>query len=120
MTTTRILAVTVDCHQADLLAEFWEKTLGNGKKRTWTDSHGTTYTQVDVEEGPALLFQPVPEEKTVKNRLHLDLAPVGRDQRAEVERLVMLGAKVLDDPADDPWIVLADPEGNEFCVLPPR
>ena len=41
-------------------------------------------------------------------------------ERAEVERLVMLGAKVLDDPADDPWIVLADPEGNEFCVLPAR
>ncbi|QKV73132.1 VOC family protein [Amycolatopsis sp. Hca4] len=39
---------------------------------------------------------------------------------AEVERLVMLGAKVLDDPPDDPWIVLADPEGNEFCVLPAR
>ncbi|SEC95638.1 hypothetical protein SAMN04489727_5748 [Amycolatopsis tolypomycina] len=65
-------------------------------------------------------WQPLSEDKAVKNRLHLDLAPVEQDQRAEVERLVMLGAKVLDDPADDPWIVLADPEGNEFCVLPPR
>jgi len=120
MTTAYILAVAVDCHRPDLLAEFWAKALGNGKKRTWTDSHGTTYRQVDLDGGPALLFQPVPEGKTGKNRLHLDLAPVGRDQRAEVERLVMLGAKVLDDPADDPWIVLADPEGNEFCVLPPR
>ena len=89
-------------------------------KPAWTDSHGLTYPQVDFHDGPALLFQQVPEETPGKNRLHLDLAPVGRDQRAEVERLVMLGAKVLDDPADDPWIVLADPEGNEFCVLPPR
>jgi predicted enzyme related to lactoylglutathione lyase len=120
MTTARILAVAVDCRKPDLLAEFWEKALGNAKTRTWTDSHGLTYRQVEFGDGPALLFQPVPEEKTVKNRLHLDLAPVGRDQRAEVERLVMLGAKVLDDPADDPWVVLADPEGNEFCVLPPR
>jgi predicted enzyme related to lactoylglutathione lyase len=116
----RILAVTVDCRQPDLLAEFWEKALGGGKTRTWTDSQGTTYRQLEFDDGPAVLFQPVPEEKSVKNRLHLDLAPAEGDQRAEVERLVMLGAKVLDDPPDDPWIVLADPEGNEFCVLPPR
>ncbi|MEV6879404.1 VOC family protein [Amycolatopsis sp. NPDC051128] len=120
MTTTRILAVAVDCRQPELLAEFWENALGHGKTRRWTDSHGTTYRQLEFGDGPALLFQPVPEEKAVKNRLHLDLAPVGRDQRAEVERLVMLGAKILDDPPDDPWIVLADPEGNEFCVLPPK
>jgi hypothetical protein len=118
--TTRMLAVAVDCHQPDLLAEFWGKALGDGKARTWTDSRGTTYTQIDFDDGPALLFQPVPEDKAGKNRLHLDLSPAELDQRAEVERLVMLGAKVLDDPADDPWIVLADPEGNEFCVLPPR
>lgn len=117
---TRILAVAIDCRQPELLAEFWAKAFCGGKTRTWTDSHGLTYTQVDFTDGPALLFQPVPEEKTGKNRLHLDLAPPEGDQRAEVERLVMLGAKVLDDPPDDPWIVLADPEDNEFCVLPAR
>jgi predicted enzyme related to lactoylglutathione lyase len=120
VTNLRILAVAVDCRQPDLLAEFWEKALGRGKTRTWTDSHGLTYRQLEFDDGPALLFQPVPEGKAGKNRLHLDLAPADGDQRAEVERLVMLGAKVLDDPPDDPWIVLADPEGNEFCVLPPR
>ncbi|UOX92317.1 VOC family protein [Amycolatopsis sp. FBCC-B4732] len=120
MTTARILAVAVDCRRPDLLAAFWAEALGHGETRTWTDSHGLTYRQLDLGDGPALLFQPVPEGKTGKNRLHLDLAPEGRDQRAEVERLVLLGAKVLDDPPDDPWIVLADPEGNEFCVLPPR
>ncbi|GAB3144044.1 VOC family protein [Amycolatopsis stemonae] len=117
----RILAVAVDCRQPDLLAEFWAKALRTpGRTRTWTDSRGLTYRQLDFAGGPALLFQPVPEDKSVKNRLHLDLAPAEGDQRAEVERLVMLGAKVLEDPPDDPWVVLADPEGNEFCVLPPR
>ncbi|WP_410565045.1 VOC family protein [Amycolatopsis sp. cmx-4-61] len=120
MTAARILAVAVDCHRPEPLAEFWAAAMGGAKTRSWTDSHGRTYHQVDFDDGPALLFQPVPEEKTVKNRLHLDLTPVGRDQRSEVERLVVLGAKVLADPPDDPWIVLADPEGNEFCVLPPR
>ncbi|WP_410586966.1 VOC family protein [Amycolatopsis sp. lyj-23] len=120
MTAARILAVAVDCHRPRLLAEFWAAAMGAAETRTWTDSHGLTYHQLDFATGPALLFQPVPEEKSGKNRLHLDLTPVGRDQRSEVERLVVLGAKVLDDPEDDPWIVLADPEGNEFCVLPPR
>ena len=120
MTAMRVLAVAIDCHRPEPLAEFWEKALGQGKTRDWTDSRGRTYRQLDLDDGPALLFQPVPEEKSVKNRLHLDLVPIGRDQRSEVERLVMLGAKVLDDPPEDPWIVLADPEGNEFCVLPPR
>jgi hypothetical protein len=59
----------------------------------------------------------VPEAKTVKNRLHLDLRP--KDQQAEVDRLVALGAVHVDVGQDDTasWIVLADPEGNEFCVL---
>lgn len=63
MTSARILAVAVDCHQPDLLAEFWAEALGDAKTRTWTDSHGLTYRQVDFEEGPALLFQPVAEGK---------------------------------------------------------
>jgi len=66
---------------------------------------------------PDLLFSPVPEEKSVKNRLHLDLRP--RDQLAEVERLESLGARrVFIGQGDDvTFLVLADPEGNEFCVL---
>ncbi|MET8849513.1 VOC family protein [Amycolatopsis sp. NPDC004625] len=71
MTAARMLAVAVDCHKPDLLAGFWAAALGNGKTRTWTDSHGTEYRQVDFEAGPALLLQPVPEEKVAKNRLHL-------------------------------------------------
>lgn len=64
-----------------------------------------------------LLFLAVPETKSVKNRLHLDLAP--GDQAREVERLVALGAVRTDVGQDgtEDWVVLADPEGNEFCVL---
>jgi len=80
-------------------------------------------SRVPVEQrGPGLVFVPVPEGKTVKNRLHIDLAPrAADDQQAEVERLVALGAVKVDvGQRDASWIVLADPEGNEFCVLSPR
>ncbi|NJQ04063.1 VOC family protein [Streptomyces lonarensis] len=69
--------------------------------------------------GPRLVFVPVPERKTVKNRLHLDLAPPpGSDRAAEVERLLGLGARRVDLGQVDPDVdVFADPEGNEFCLL---
>lgn len=73
------------------------------------------------EEGvvPDLLFLRVPEDKASKNRLHLDLRP--RDQAAEVARLEQLGAVRADvgQGADVSWVVMSDPEGNEFCVLRP-
>ncbi len=66
-----------------------------------------------------LLFLKVPEPKTVKNRMHLCVRPVERDRDAEVERILGLGATLVDDRrnGDKGWAVLADPEGNEFCVL---
>lgn len=72
--------------------------------------------------GPGLVFVPVPQPKTVKNRLHLDLAPhVTDDRDAEIERLLGMGATRIDiGQGDVPWEVLADPEGNEFCVLSSR
>ncbi len=76
------------------------------------------------ERGPGLVFVPVPEGKTVKNRLHIDLAPPpDGDQAAEVRRLEALGARRVDvgqDPGTVGWVVMADPEGNEFCVLTAR
>lgn len=76
------------------------------------------------ERGPGLVFVKVPESKTVKNRLHIDLAPgPDDDQAAEVARLEALGAKRINvgqDEATASWVVLADPEGNEFCVLSSR
>lgn len=68
---------------------------------------------------PGLLFVPVPEKKTLKNRLHLDFRPDDRD--AEVARLLALGARRADvGQGEQPWVVLEDPEGNEFCVLASR
>jgi glyoxalase superfamily protein len=61
----------------------------------------------------------LPEARSGKNRLHLDIAPATGTQEAEVERLVDLGATRLASDPELPWVVLADPEGNEFCVLPP-
>ena len=67
-------------------------------------------------DSPDILFLEVPESKTVKNRVHLDLRP--DDQQAEVRRLTELGARQVDiGQGEQSWIVLADPEGNEFCVL---
>ncbi|MGV9890504.1 VOC family protein [Streptomyces sp. NPDC003395] len=96
--------------------------------RWWAEALGRTVVADDPDEFeirpapdrlPGLLFVPVPEAKTVKNRLHLDFRPV--DQRAEVERLLALGARRADvGQGEQPWVVLADPEGNEFCVLGER
>jgi catechol 2,3-dioxygenase-like lactoylglutathione lyase family enzyme len=71
---------------------------------------------------PGLVFVPVPEPRAGKNRLHLDLAPPAEaDHAAEIQRLVDLGARRVDvGQGDAPHAVLADPEGNEFCVLTPR
>jgi hypothetical protein len=72
-----------------------------------------------LERGPGLIFVSVPEGKAVKNRLHIDLVP--DDQAAEVARLEALGARLADvGQGDVTWRVLADPEGNEFCVLSAR
>jgi catechol 2,3-dioxygenase-like lactoylglutathione lyase family enzyme len=76
-----------------------------------------------LERGPGLVFVLVPEGKAVKNRLHLDLAPPpDGDQATEVRRLESLGARRVDvgQDADSAWVVMADPEGNEFCVLSAR
>jgi hypothetical protein len=75
------------------------------------------------ERSPGLIFVPVPESKTLKNRLHIDLAPgPDDDQAAEVRRLEELGARRIDvgQGADARFVVMADPEGNEFCVLSAR
>jgi hypothetical protein len=119
----RIQCLTVDCHDPLVVARFWAAALG------WE----VTDTEDDfavVEPGersqrdviPDLLFLKVDDDKGVKNRLHLDLRP--DDQSAEVARLEALGAVRVDvGQAGDPeatWVVLADPEGNEFCVLRAR
>ncbi|MBZ3905753.1 MULTISPECIES: VOC family protein [Streptomyces] len=97
--------------------------------RWWAEALGWVVVDDSAEEYeirpspdrlPGLLFALHPEAKTAKNRLHLDFRPV--DQDAEVTRLLALGARHADvgQTGDEPWVVLRDPEGNEFCVLAPR
>jgi catechol 2,3-dioxygenase-like lactoylglutathione lyase family enzyme len=116
---SNVIAVAIDCQDAERCAAFWCAALGTEVDGRWRDAHGVQYVQIRTREGPLLVFQPVPEERTGKNRLHLDLVPESGSQDAEVERLVRLGATRLADEPEFPWVVLADPEGNEFCVLPP-
>jgi predicted enzyme related to lactoylglutathione lyase len=117
----RIQCVVVDTHDCELLARFWSAALG-WRITVETDDEWAIEPPADSPEAdvaPDILFVRVPDEKVVKNRLHLDLRPV--DQQAQVQRLVDLGARRVDvgQPDDVSWVVLADPEGNEFCVLAP-
>ncbi len=118
--TSRLVAVALDCRDPEALAAFWCAALDYRVRERWSDAAGTGYVETGDGDGAVLLFQPVHEDKAVKNRLHLDIAPVQVSQADEVARLVRLGASVLDDSPLLRWVVLADPEGNEFCVLPPR
>lgn len=101
-------------HEPYELAEFWSRVLDAAVSAG--DEPGDD--EVGLDSQPALLFVRVPEAKTVKNRIHLDLQPdTTRD--TELERLTGLGARLIDDQrrADGSgWVVLADPAGNEFCV----
>ncbi|WP_445401604.1 VOC family protein [Streptomyces sp. LE64] len=107
---------TFDCADPYALASFWARALDG---RLGDDDHpGDPEAQV-VSAGVGLLFIRVPEGKTVKNRVHLDLQPQDRTRDEEVERLVALGATVTGDhrrPDGSGWVTLADPEGNELCV----
>ncbi|MCW2495949.1 VOC family protein [Jatrophihabitans sp.] len=127
----RWYAMVIDCRDVAAQSSWWAQALGWVKEYEDEDEivlvppHALTKgASIPVEErGPGLVFLTVPEGKTVKNRLHLDLAPrAGDDQAAEVDRLVALGATRADIGQGDAntWVVLADPEGNEFCVLSPR
>lgn len=115
-----ISTVTVDCADAAALARFWADALG------WEVAPGATATLAAVGGpkrpvgSPSLLFAQVPEAKTAKNRWHLDLDTA--DPGAQIARLVALGATVRDEIAEDgaSWVVLADPEANEFCVALPH
>jgi predicted enzyme related to lactoylglutathione lyase len=112
-------SVCIDAHDPDVLARFWAAALGWRRTFDEPDEIVLEPPAGSAEEGvvPDLVLGPVPEGRTVKNRLHLDLRP--DDQAAEVARLEALGARRVDvgQGPDVTWVVLADPEGNEFCVL---
>jgi hypothetical protein len=118
----RIQCVVVDSHDCERLATFWSEALGWRITYQSDTEWGIEPPEGDpaVDVAPDILFVKVPDEKVTKNRLHFDLRPL--DQAAQVERLLGLGARHADIGQGDDvsWVVLADPEGNEFCVLAPR
>jgi len=115
----RIQCLCIDTTDPARLAGFWQEALGWRRTDEDADEVALEPPEGSAEDGvvPDLLFLRVPEEKAGKNRLHLDLRP--RDQAAEVARLEALGARRTDvgQGPDVSWVVLADPDGNEFCVL---
>ena len=114
--TSRWWSVEVDCHDISSQARFWCDVLGY---QVVFESEDEVTIARDEHTRPELVFSPVPETKTAKNRLHIDLNP--DDQEAEVRRIEGLGGRRIDiGQGDVRWVVMADPEGNEFCVLTAR
>ncbi|GAA1776381.1 VOC family protein [Pseudarthrobacter sulfonivorans] len=115
----RIQAVSIDSTDPKVPADFWEKALGWRRTYEAADEIVLEPPAGSPADGvsPDLLFLKVPERKELKNRLHLDLRP--GDQAAEVQRLEALGATRADvgQRPEVTWVVMADPDGNEFCVL---
>ncbi len=111
--------IVIDTHDLPVLARFWTQVLG---WRILSERPREIVIGTDENAPVGICFMPVTDEKTVKNRLHLDLNPdpVGRD--GEIERILALGARRVEigQTGTESWTVLADPEGNEFCVLRPK
>jgi hypothetical protein len=127
--TSRLTEISLDCHNPDLLATFWTGVLGwvvlhrePGLVEIGPAGRDDAELLAAVRSGPVaptIFLAQVPEEKVVKNRVHFDVSPVDRSQDDEVERILALGATQADvgQTGEESWTVLADPEGNEFCVL---
>jgi predicted enzyme related to lactoylglutathione lyase len=113
----RFTEICVDAHNTAALAQWWSQALGWAVSAA--EDEGEWLLRAPAGNGPDWLFLAVPEGKSVKNRIHFDFTP--DDQQAEVDRLIVLGARHVDiGQGEQPWVVLADPEGNEFCVLAAR
>lgn len=126
---SRLTEISLDCHDPDLLAAFWTAALDwvvldrepglveIGPARS--EDQGLLDAVRSGPVPPTMFLAAVEEGKVVKNRMHLDLSPVDCSREEEVERLLALGATRADvgQTGEESWVVLADPEGNEFCVL---
>jgi hypothetical protein len=123
--TSRFSELVIDCHRPRELAAFWCAVLGYHTIEDDGEVVEIAGWQPAVDAirtapvPPTLVFVPVPESKTVKNRVHIDVSPVDQTQEEEVERILALGARRVDVGQGENvrWVVLADPEDNEFCVL---
>ncbi|MFJ9127640.1 VOC family protein [Streptomyces sp. NPDC102340] len=111
--------IVVDAHDLSALARFWAGAL---RWRILSEREREVVIGPDENAPVGICFMPVTDHKAVKNRLHFDLTCAAEDRDAEIERLVGLGARGADvgQSGDESWTVLADPEGNEFCVVRPK
>jgi len=112
---SRIAHFTLDCTDMTVVAQFWSAALD----RPIESGDGSTYCYVGAEDEPyRLCVMQTPDTKTVKNRMHFDIAAAG-DRQAEVKRLLTLGAEIVTeyDEGGSQWTTLRDIEGNEFCVF---
>jgi predicted enzyme related to lactoylglutathione lyase len=118
--SVRIRHITIDCADPYQLALFWGSVTGYTEEAAGPNLPGQDEALIQAPDGSAgLLFIQVPEAKSVKNRVHFDFQPTGATRDEEVDRILGLGAKLVGDfrkPDGTGWAVLADPEGNEFCV----
>jgi hypothetical protein len=121
--TSRISHTSIDCRNAYELSEWWKQVLGY--EDLPDDPNEAGHEECMIRSGPDghhILFIEVPEAKAAKNRIHFDLRPTDATQEEECERLIALGATLVADhrgiygPGTG-WYTVADPEGNEFCIL---
>lgn len=112
--TTTFIGITYDAHDAGRIARFWGAVLGREVAKGASTMHATLLAAEPATSGPRITFLQVPEGKTVKNRLHIDLASAEYDK--ELKRILTLGATILAEQSAGNlrWTTLADPEGNEF------
>jgi catechol 2,3-dioxygenase-like lactoylglutathione lyase family enzyme len=119
----RISELVIDARDPERLAAFWCQVLGFAEL-----DHVAGSIEIGPPEAgfggpqPTIIFEPCSSPKTAKLRLHFDASPTDRDQPAELARLLAAGARTADigQRGDEEWHVLADPEGNEFCLLRAR
>jgi hypothetical protein len=119
--TSVVSHTTIDCTDAYALSSWWATVLDYAEDPDDPNEPGHEECMISSRDGGhRLLFIEVPERKQVKNRIHLDLRPAEGTRDDELARLLSLGATEVDDlrkPDGAGWVVLADPEGNEFCIL---
>jgi len=115
----RLHHIVIDTHDLPRLAQFWTQALG---WKVLSEREHEIIIGTDENAPVGICFMPVTDRKTVKNRVHLDITTAAEDRDQEIERLLALGARRADigQTGTESWTVLADPEGNEFCVIRPK
>ena len=115
----RLHHIVIDAHDLPTLARFWTQALG---WKVLSEREHEIVIGTDENAPVGICFMPVTDQKIVKNRVHLDITTEAQDRDQEIDRLLGLGAQRADigQTGKESWTVLADPEGNEFCVIRPK